>query len=110
MAIFKLVICWLNYLKYVVSNLRWFIQTLFCSKQLDDNDAKTPTPSVATATNSSGKKKSSKHHKVHAIPIAEDAACPPASYQYRVKMDDGSLRLVNANTLRSEPAWFVHVV
>lgn len=68
------------------------------SKQQDD-DSKTPT-SATTTTNSSGKKKGSKHHKVHAIPIAEDANCPPASYRYRVKMKDGTLQLVNANTLR----------
>ena len=76
--------------------------TFSCSKQQDDG-SKTPNTTLAGASgavNSSGKKKSSRHHKVHAIPIADDAKCLPASYQYRVKMKDGSLQTVKATVLR----------
>ena len=73
---------------------------LSSSSQPDDS-SKTPTATATAATtNSSGKKKSSRHHKVHAIPIAEDVNCPPTGYQYRIRMSDGSLHTVNANTLK----------
>ena len=79
--------------------------SLSCSEQLDEDGSKTPTAATATVaaattTNSSGKKKG-RHYKIYAVPIAEDANCFPASYQYRVKMKDGSLQVVNATTLRS---------
>ena len=74
------------------------------SKQPDENGtpatAAAATTTTTATTTSSGKKKG-RHHKIHAIPIAEDANCLPSSYQYRIRMKDGSLQVVNATTLRS---------
>ena len=70
------------------------ISLLSFSKQPGEN-GKTPT----TATNSSWKKKG-RHYKIHAIPIAEEVNCPPSSYQYRVRMQNNTLQIVNASALR----------
>ncbi|XP_065883446.1 bromodomain adjacent to zinc finger domain protein 1A-like isoform X2 [Dysidea avara] len=69
------------------------------SNSTQSDDAPSSTPKINAAPSSSSSKKKRSRRKSYSTPIAIDATCPPAAYQYTIKMSDGLVKVVPANCL-----------